>query len=68
VGSLGIIVLLPGVDDGSGMCKAAEPMEIQALITKLTVEALDMGILRRLAGFDEIEGDTVHIGSSIEDL
>src|SRR5262249_17926734 len=55
------------VDDGSGMSPTAKPVQIQALITKLAVEALDVRILRGLARLDEVEGDAVGIRPDIQD-
>ena len=35
------------------MCKAREPVLVQAFVTELAVERLDVGILRRLAGLNQ---------------
>lgn len=43
-------------------------MQIAAFIAELAIEALDGGVLGGLAGFDEIEGDTVGVGPGVEGL
>ena len=58
--SLGVVILLPGVDDHSGMGETAKPVQIQAFITKLAVEALDVGVLGGLAWLDEVQGDAAY--------
>src|SRR5262249_55163766 len=68
MGPLGIVVLLAGLNDGSRMGETTEPMQIQAFITELAVEALDVGVLRRLAGCDEIEGNAMRIRPGVQRL
>jgi len=65
---LGVVVLLPDVDNRAGVGEAAKPLQILALITERAVEALDVGVLRRFAGLDEIQRDAMRIGLSIQDL
>ena len=64
---LGVVLLLPRLDDGAGMRQTAEPVQIQALIAKPAVEALDMGVLRGLAGVNEISRHAMCIGPSVQD-
>ena len=50
-----VVVDAPFLDDVSGMPEAHEPVGIEALVPQPAVEALDIGILDRLPGPDEIE-------------
>src|SRR5689334_18447044 len=68
MGALGVVLLLPSVDDYTSMRQAPEPVEIQTLVAELAVEAFDMGILRGLARLNEVQRDAVRIGPSIQDL
>ena len=44
-----VIVPAPFLDDPSGLSQAAKPVFVQTFVPELAVEALDEGILRRLA-------------------
>ena len=48
-----IVVLSPGFDDLARMIQADEPVFVEAFVAELPVEALDVGVLNRLAGPDE---------------
>src|SRR5262249_15989261 len=52
----------------SRLGEAPEPVEIQAVIAELAVEARARGMLRRLAGFDAIEGDAMSRGPGVQRL
>jgi len=45
----------PGLDHGSGMSQAREPLLVQTFIAEPPVEAFDEGDLHRFAGVDEVE-------------
>lgn len=44
-----VVVLTPGLDDDLGLATRAEPLDGQALVAKLAVEALVGAVLPRLA-------------------
>jgi hypothetical protein len=68
VRALGVVVLLPCLDDRSRVRETAKPVEIQTLIAELAVKALDMGILCRFAWLDKVEGHAMEVGPSIQHL
>ena len=43
-----------------------EPVLVQALVAELAVEALDVGVLRRLAGLDQAQLDAALVGPLVE--
>lgn len=55
-----VVVLLPLLDRGSGIREAREPVEVQAVLSELAIEALHERVLRRFAGLDEVQ---LHAGS-----
>jgi hypothetical protein len=63
---LGVVLLLPGVDNRSCLRQAPEPVQIQTLIPKLAVEALDMAILCRFPWLDEVECDAIGVGPGVQ--
>jgi hypothetical protein len=65
---LGVVLLLPRLNGHTRVGKTAEPVQIKALISKLAVEAFAVGILRRLARLDEVQGDAVRVGPGIQRL
>lgn len=52
-----VAVAPPGNDRCTGLRQRLEPLLVQALVAQLAVEALDEGVLRRLAGIDEQVSD-----------
>ena len=52
-----VAVLVPVIDDAAHVAQAAEPVLRQALVAEAAVEALDIGVLHRLAGLDEARLD-----------
>ena len=52
-------VLVPVIDDAAHVAQAGEPVLRQALVPEAAVEALDIGVLHRLAELDEARLDTV---------
>ena len=54
---LGIVVLPPCLHDPTRIAESQEPVLVQAFVTQPTVEALTVGVLDRVAGVDEVQGD-----------
>ena len=57
VGPDGVVVDAPGLDEDGRFGPGSEPLDAQALIAELAVEALIGAILPRLAGVVEDGGD-----------
>lgn len=55
-----VVVLAPGIDRGASISKACEPVQVEAVLAELPVEALDERVLRRLAGLNEVD---LHTGT-----
>ena len=55
VRALLVVVLTPVFDQGAGFRQHREPVLIEAFVANLAVEALDVGVLHRLAGLDELQ-------------
>ena len=53
----GVVVNSPGFDDLLRLRDAEKPVLVQALITKLSIEALDMGVLDRFARANKAQLD-----------
>jgi hypothetical protein len=66
VRALGIVIDPPVFDDLASLTDAGEPMLVQAFFTVSAVETLNVGVLGRLAGVDEIQLDAVISGPSIQ--
>ena len=49
----------PVFDNSSGIVQTGEPMQVQALVPELTVEAFGERVLSRLTGLDEVQGDAL---------
>src|SRR6188472_3158215 len=58
MGALGVIVVAPSLDLLAGVTQRAEPVQVETLVAQLAVEALDEGVLDRLARLDEAQPDT----------
>jgi len=56
---LNVAVLLPLRDDVASLGQRPEPMRVEALVAKATVEALGECVLRGLAGQNELDVDAV---------
>lgn len=52
-----LVVLSPRLDRRACVPKAGEPVQVQAVLAELAVEALDERILRRLTWLDEVQPD-----------
>ena len=61
--ALGVVVTAPGRDLFAGMTERAEPVQVQALATKLPVQALDEGVPDGLARLDEAQPNAGAPGS-----
>jgi len=48
-----VVVAPPGGDRHTCLGQGLEPLLVQALLAQLAVEALDEGVLHRLAGIDQ---------------
>ena len=57
MGSFGVVLLAPHLDDGTGFRQEAEVMLVQALVPQSAVEALDETVLDRMARAREGERD-----------
>jgi hypothetical protein len=66
VRALHIVVDPPVFDDLAGLADAGEPVLVQAFLAVSAVETLDVGVLGRFAGIDEIQLDAVIIGPSVK--
>ena len=55
-----IVILPPVLDRRARVFDACEPVQVQAVGSELAVEALDEGVLGRLARLDEVQ---LHAGS-----
>jgi hypothetical protein len=63
-----VVVLPPGLDLGPGVCQGQEPVRVQALIAKPSIERLHEGVVGRLARAAEVQRDGVLIGPAVECL
>lgn len=53
MGPLGVVLDSPVLDDPPGLGHGDEPVLVQALVAEFAVEALDVGVLDRLARTDK---------------
>ena len=63
-----VVLLLPLLDDLPCLSHAPEPVQIQALVAKLAVQALHVPVLHRLTRIDEVQRHPVLIGPRIQRL
>ena len=66
MGSHTVVVPPEFLDLVPGIVESHKPVLVEALVTKLTVEALDNAILDRLSRPDEIQPNPMAIGPRIE--
>ena len=66
VGSNGIVVLPPRLDDGPRLRQRREPVLIEALIPQPPVETLDIGMLDRLPRIDESQLHVMGVGPGVQ--
>ena len=57
MGSHFVVDLSPDLDQLTGVLQGGKPVRVQALVAQLSVEALDVAVLCRLAWADEVELD-----------
>ena len=58
----------PSVEDAPGILDAGKPVFVEALIAELAIEALDVRVLGRFSGSDEVDTLSVLVGSLVEGL
>lgn len=63
-----VVVLSPLLDDLTGVTRRREHALVQAFITQSAIEALDVCVLRGLAGFDEAGFDAPRVGHQLPKL
>jgi hypothetical protein len=68
VRSLSVVFDPPGLDGSPRVRHGEEPVFVQALVTEATVEALDVGVLDRLAGTDKAQAHSGLVRPGIEHL
>ena len=51
--ALGVVMVAPSADLFAGMTQGFEPVQVQAFVPELAVEALNEGVLDWLSGLDE---------------
>ncbi len=61
-----IVVEAPRLDGVPGLGQAKESVFVEALVAEPSVEALDVGILVRLAGLDEVQLNALGIRPTVE--
>src|SRR5918993_685887 len=61
-----VVVDAPSLDDTTGLSEAGEPARVEAFLAEAAVEALDRGVLHRLAGIDEEQLHAVLMGPAVE--
>ena len=61
-----VVVLPPRLDEAPRLVKGSKPMFVQAFIAQSTVEALDVGVLHRLARLDEVQLDATAVRPGIQ--
>ena len=57
--SVEVVVDSPVLDEPAGLGEAHEPVLIEAFVAAGAIEAFHVGVLNRLARFDELEFDPV---------
>ena len=62
----GIVVQPPGFDQLFGFFQIAEPVLVQAFVPQPAVEALDVRVLDRLAGLNEVQLHSLAVGPGIQ--
>ena len=65
--SYGVVVPAPSVEDAPGILDG-KPVFVEALIAELAIEALDVRVLGRFSGSDEVDTHSVLVGSLVEGL
>lgn len=68
MGSDLVVIVSPSVNQHSGVQQVLEDMGVETLVPELTVETLDVRVLDRLSGPDELQGHSFLIGPLVERL
>jgi hypothetical protein len=68
MGQNGVPVGTPGIDDLLGVGERLKPVEAEALVPELAVEALDEGLLDGPARPEGLEGHAALVGPEVEGL
>ena len=63
-----IVLVSPGFDLVPCLRDRIEPMDVEAFVSKGSVECLDEGIVGRLAGPAEVDPHSVMIGPEIDNV
>ena len=72
--SYGVVVPAPSVEDAPGILDAGKPVFVEVLIAVLAIrrvvtrEALDVRVLGRFSGSDEVDTHSVLVGPLVEGL
>ncbi len=66
MGPVSIVVYPPSFNELPSVSEGEEPVLVQALVSEPAVEALDEGVLDRLAGLDEAQSDAPFIGPLVK--
>jgi hypothetical protein len=61
-----VAITSPRGDNDSGVVQSVEVVIIEALVSKLAVEAFDVRVLCWLAGRNQLEIDAAVVGPSVE--
>ena len=61
-----VVILAPSTNDFSSLRQRSKPGLVKALVAKLAVEALDVGVLRQLSGVDQPQFDAALTGALIK--
>src|SRR5690606_36246723 len=67
VRTLGVVLEAPTLDNRTGVGQVHKPMLVQAFVAQPAVEALDVGVLHRLARADERQAYALRVGPRIQD-
>ena len=59
--SLLVVFTAPRFDQGLGVGQGRKPVFVQAFVAEALVEGLDVGVLVRLAGFNETQGQPLRV-------
>lgn len=68
VRALVIVIVPPLTDHGLGVCQRHEGVDVETLVPKPAVEALDQGVLDGLSGPDEVDLYAALVGPLVEGL
>ena len=63
-----VVVAPPSRDSNPRLSQAGKPVIVQTLIPKTAIEALDIGILRRLSCLDQLELNAILVSPLIQRL